>query len=106
LEKSGPFNEDASMRCGEDYEICSRMLIYSDGVGIREPLVGYRTHGGSIQPQSIAEWLWVQARIQSAILANGSATRWLWLGRYLRVTYWATRMQIQQLMAKSNPRHP
>jgi teichuronic acid biosynthesis glycosyltransferase TuaG len=101
LKKAGLFDEDASMRCGEDYEICSRMLMHSDGIGIREPLVGYRTHGGSIQPQRIGDWMRVQARIQSAVLANGSATRCLWLVRYVRVAYWAARMRIRQLVATS-----
>jgi teichuronic acid biosynthesis glycosyltransferase TuaG len=94
LSKSGLFNEAASIRCGEDYEICSRMLMYTDGVGIREPLVGYRTHVGSIQPQTLSDWMRVQVRIQSAILANGSATIWLWLARYLRVVYWASRVRM------------
>jgi teichuronic acid biosynthesis glycosyltransferase TuaG len=98
LDKSGPFNEVASLRCGEDYEICSRMLMHSDGVGIREPLVGYRTHIGSIQPQTVTDWMRLQARIQSAILANGSATIWLWLGRYLRVLYWASRMRVRRFL--------
>jgi teichuronic acid biosynthesis glycosyltransferase TuaG len=91
LNKSGLFDEVASLRSVEDYEICSRMLIHSDGVGIREPLVGYRTHVGSIQPQAVSDWMRLQTRLQSAILANGSATIWLWLGRYLRVLYWASR---------------
>jgi teichuronic acid biosynthesis glycosyltransferase TuaG len=106
LNKSGPFNEAASIRCGEDYEICSRILMYSDAVGIREPLVGYRTHGGSIQPQTVSDWIRMQGCIQSAILANGSASIWLWLGRYLRVVYWASRMQMRQFLAKILPTTP
>jgi teichuronic acid biosynthesis glycosyltransferase TuaG len=96
--KSGIFDESASLRCGEDYEICSRMLMHSCGVGIREPLVGYRTHVGSIQPQTVSDWMRLQMRIQSAILANGSATIWLWLGRYLRVLYWASRIGMRGLL--------
>jgi len=98
LNKSGLFNEAASLRVGEDYEICSRMLMHSDGIGICEPLVGYRIHVQSIQPQRVLDWLRVQARIQSAILANGSATIWLWLGRYVRVLYWASRLRARRLM--------
>jgi teichuronic acid biosynthesis glycosyltransferase TuaG len=100
LNKSGLFEEVASLRCGEDYEICSRMLMHSDGIGIREPLVGYRTHVGSIQPQTVSDWMRLQARLQSAILANGSATIWLWLGRYLRVLYWASRMRMRRLLGR------
>jgi glycosyltransferase involved in cell wall biosynthesis len=100
LDKAGPFNESAELTCGEDYELCSRMLIYSDAVGIREPLVGYRTHLGSIQPQTTPDWIRLQRRIQSAIRANGSATRWLWFGRYLRVYYWAARVRISQLVSR------
>jgi glycosyltransferase involved in cell wall biosynthesis len=91
LSKSGPFDEAAELRTGEDYEFCSRMLMHSDAIGIREPLVGYRTHLGSIQPQRSSDWIKMQSRIQSAILANGSASRWLWCLRYLRVFYWASR---------------
>jgi len=100
LNKSGPFNEAAGLRNGEDYEICSRMLMYTDAVGICEPLVGYRIHVGSIQPQTTSDWIHTQARIQSAILANGSATIWLWLGRYLRVIYWAGRVRMRGIVGK------
>jgi glycosyltransferase involved in cell wall biosynthesis len=92
LNKSGVFDEAESLRSVEDYEICSRFLMHTDAVGIREPLVGYRTHSRSIQPQTILDWIRLQARIQSAIVANGSATVWLWFGRYLRVMYWASRV--------------
>jgi teichuronic acid biosynthesis glycosyltransferase TuaG len=98
LEKSGLFDEVASLRSVEDYEICSRLLMHSDGVGIREPLVRYRSHAGSIQPQTLSDWIGLQARLQSAILANGSATTWLWLGRYLRVLYWACRVQMRRFL--------
>jgi teichuronic acid biosynthesis glycosyltransferase TuaG len=98
LSKSGPFDEVASLRSVEDYEFCSRILMHSDGVGIREPLVSYRTHLGSIQPQTMSDWLRLQAHIQSAILTNGSATIWLWLVRYLRVLYWASRVQMRQVL--------
>jgi teichuronic acid biosynthesis glycosyltransferase TuaG len=100
LNKSGLFDEAASLRTGEDYEICSRMLMRTDGVGIREPLVAYRTHVGSIQPQTASDWMREQAHIQSAILANGSATIWLWLVRYLRVLYWASRMLMRRFLEK------
>jgi glycosyltransferase involved in cell wall biosynthesis len=102
LSKSGLFDEAAELRTGEDYELCSRMLIYSDAIGIREPLVGYRTHLGSIQPQTSSDWIKQQSRIQSAILANGSASRWLWCLRYLRVFYWASRVRLRRLMEDSN----
>jgi hypothetical protein len=42
LNKSGLFDEAASLRSVEDYELCSRLLMHSDGVGLCEPLVGYR----------------------------------------------------------------
>jgi glycosyltransferase involved in cell wall biosynthesis len=100
LNKSGLFNEAAGLRNGEDYELCSRMLMYTDAVGIREPLVGYRTHVGSIQPQTTFDWIRIQMRIQSAIRANGSATIWLWLGRYLRVLYWAARVRMRRLIGR------
>jgi teichuronic acid biosynthesis glycosyltransferase TuaG len=100
LNKSGLFDEVVSLRCGEDYEICSRMLMHTDGVGIREPLVGYRSHVGSIQPQTVSDWMRLQARLQSAILANGSATIWLWLGRYLRVLYWASRTRLRRSLRR------
>jgi glycosyltransferase involved in cell wall biosynthesis len=98
FEKAGPFDEAPGLRSGEDYEICSRMLVHSDALGIREPLVEYRTHIGSIQPQTISEWVSMQGRIQSAILANGSATFWLWLLRYARVFYWALRVRARSLL--------
>ena len=100
LIKSGLFNEDAGLACGEDYELCSRMLMYSDAVGIREPLVGYRTHVGSIQPQTGIGWIRLQGRIQSAIRANGSATIWLWSVRYLRVLYWAARVRMRRIVGR------
>jgi glycosyltransferase involved in cell wall biosynthesis len=100
LNKSGLFNEAEGLRNGEDYEICSRMLMYSDAIGIREPLVGYRTHVGSIQPQTISDWISTQGRIQSAIRANGSATTWLWLARYLRVLYWAARIRMRRIVGR------
>jgi glycosyltransferase involved in cell wall biosynthesis len=100
LNKSGLFDETDSLRCGEDYEICSRLLMHTDAIGICEPLVSYRTHIGSIQPQTLSGWIGVQARIQSAILSNGSATVWLWLGRYIRVLYWASRIQMRCLLRK------
>jgi teichuronic acid biosynthesis glycosyltransferase TuaG len=96
LEKSGPLNESTGLRAMEDYEICSRFLIHTDAVGIVEPLVGYRNHQGSIQPQSITDWLQSQGRLQSAIKANGSAPRWIWSLRYLRVFYWALRLALGQ----------
>jgi hypothetical protein len=98
LNKSGLFDEAAELRSIEDYELCSRILTHSDAIGIREPLVGYRTHIGSIQPQAISEWIRLQARLQSAILANGSATIWHWLGRYLRVLYWASRIRMSRVL--------
>jgi glycosyltransferase involved in cell wall biosynthesis len=98
LNKSGLFDEAAALRSIEDYELCSRILTHSDAIGIREPLVGYRTHIGSIQPQAISEWIRLQARLQSAILANGSATIWHWLGRYLRVLYWASRIRMSRVL--------
>jgi glycosyltransferase involved in cell wall biosynthesis len=98
LDKSGVFNEAAGLRAVEDYEICSRFLMHADAVGIREPLVGYRMHVGSIQPRTISGWMRTQANIQAAIRANGSATIWLWLGRYLRVIYWATRVKLERLV--------
>jgi teichuronic acid biosynthesis glycosyltransferase TuaG len=94
LEKSGPLNESTDLRAMEDYEICSRFLIHTDAVGIVEPLVGYRNHQGSIQPQSITDWLQSQGRLQSAIMANGSAPPWVWSLRYLRVFYWALRLSL------------
>jgi glycosyltransferase involved in cell wall biosynthesis len=100
LNKSGPFNEAEGLRTGEDYEICSRMLMYSDAHGIREPLVGYRIHVGSIQPQTTSDWIRMQGRIQSAIRANGSATILLWLGRYMRVFYWAWRVRMRRMMGR------
>jgi glycosyltransferase involved in cell wall biosynthesis len=100
LNKSGLFNEAADLACGEDYELCSRMLMYSDAMGIREPLVGYRTHVGSIQPQTGFGWIRLQGRIQSAIHANGSATIWLWSGRYLRVLYWAARVRMRRILGR------
>jgi teichuronic acid biosynthesis glycosyltransferase TuaG len=100
LDKSGPFNEAQGLRNGEDYEICSRMLMHTDAVGIPEPLVGYRTHVGSIQPQTTSDWISMQGRIQSAIRANGSATIWLWLGRYMRVFYWASRVRLRSVMGR------
>jgi teichuronic acid biosynthesis glycosyltransferase TuaG len=104
LDKSGFFNESAGLRAVEDYEICSRFLMHSDAIGIREPLVDYRGHVGSIQPRSISDWMRSQANIQSAILANGSATKLLWFGRYLRVVYWATRVKLTQLVNRQAPR--
>jgi hypothetical protein len=98
LHKSGLLNESASLRSVEDYELCSRMLMHSDAIGIREPLVSYRTHAGSIQPQTQSDWISLQARIQAAIVTNGSATFWLWLGRYMRVLYWAARVWMQRLL--------
>jgi glycosyltransferase involved in cell wall biosynthesis len=94
LNKAGPLNETEELRSAEDYELCSRLLVHADAVGLRE-LVGYRNHVGSIQPHRVSDWLRLQAAIQAAILANGSATRLLWLGRYLRVLYWALRIQIR-----------
>jgi teichuronic acid biosynthesis glycosyltransferase TuaG len=106
LIRSGLFDEAATLRSVEDYEICSRMLMHAEGVGIREPLVGYRTHAGSIQPQTLSDWIRLQAKLQSAILANGSATILLWLGRYLRVLYWASRVWVRQrLRAQSLSSH-
>lgn len=98
LEKSGPFNEAAGLRAVEDYEICSRLLMHSDAIGIREPLVGYRVHLGSIQPRKISDWMRSQAHIQTAILENRSATRLIWMGRYARVLYWATRVKLGRLI--------
>jgi teichuronic acid biosynthesis glycosyltransferase TuaG len=85
LEKAGPLNEAPELRASEDYEICTRILAYTDALGIPEPLVVYRSHLGSIQPQSILDWLRWQIRLQSAIKANGRVPLWLWLLRYLRV---------------------
>jgi hypothetical protein len=93
LNRAGPPNEAENLRCAEVYELCSRLLVHTDAVGLREPLVGYRNHIGSTQPHRVSEWLRLQAAIQAAILANGSATRLLWLGRYLRVLYWASRIK-------------
>jgi teichuronic acid biosynthesis glycosyltransferase TuaG len=104
LRKSGPFDEAAGLRAVEDYEICSRFLMHSEAVGIREPLVGYREHAGSIQARAISDWMRSQAHIQSAILASGSATRLLWLGRYLRVIYWAARVKQDRLINKEAAR--
>jgi teichuronic acid biosynthesis glycosyltransferase TuaG len=100
LKKSGLFDEVAGLRSVEDYEICSRLLMHSDGIGIPEPLVGYRTHVRSIQPRNVSDWMRVQACVQSAIIANGSATTWLWLGRYLRVLYWASRAWMRQVLTR------
>jgi glycosyltransferase involved in cell wall biosynthesis len=94
LNRAGPLNEAEKLRSAEDYELCSRLLVHTDAVGLREPLVSYRNHIGSIQPHRVSDWLRLQAAIQAAILANGSATRLLWLGRYLRVLYWALRVKL------------
>jgi teichuronic acid biosynthesis glycosyltransferase TuaG len=93
LNKAGPLNESADLRA-EDYEICARFLGQADAVGLVEPLVGYRTHAGSIQPQSTAEWLRSQRRLQSALWASGSAPMWTWSLRYLRVFYWVLRLSV------------
>jgi len=98
LNKSGPYNEAAELRAVEDYEICTRFLMHSDAIGIREPLVDYRVHPGSIQPIKISDWMRSQAHIQAAVLENRSATIWIWLGRYARVLYWATRVQLSRLI--------
>ena len=98
LNKSGPYNEAAWLRDVEDYEICTRFLMHSDAIGIREPLVDYRVHPGSIQPRKISDWMRSQAHIQAAVLENRSATIWIWLGRYARVLYWATRVQLSRLI--------
>lgn len=100
LNTAGPLNEAEQLRSAEDYELCSRLLVHTDAVGLREPLVGYRNHVGSIQPHRVSDWLRLQAAIQAAILANGSATRLLWLGRYVRVLYWALRVQIRQSLRR------
>jgi teichuronic acid biosynthesis glycosyltransferase TuaG len=104
LDRSGLFDEAPGLRAVEDYEICSRLLIHTDAVGIREPLVEYRNHVQSIQPRAISGWMRTQANIQSAILANGSATKLLWAARYLRVVYWATRVLASRLVNKENAR--
>ena len=100
LNTAGPLNETEQLRSAEDYELCSRLLVHTDAVGLQEPLVGYRNHVGSIQPHRVSDWLRLQAAIQAEILANGSATRWLWLGRYLRVLYWASRVKIRQSLKR------
>jgi glycosyltransferase involved in cell wall biosynthesis len=99
LRKAGPLNEAPGLRAVEDYEICSRIFAHTDALGITEPLVGYRCHAGSIQPQGILDWLHSQGRIQSAIKANGSAPTWVWLLRYLRVFFWALRLSFRRLLS-------
>jgi hypothetical protein len=44
------------------------------------------------------DWMRSQAHIQAAVLENRSATIWIWLGRYARVLYWATRVQLSRLI--------
>lgn len=50
----GPLNEAENLRCAEVYELCSRLLVHTDAVGLREPLVGYRNHIGSTQPDRVS----------------------------------------------------
>jgi glycosyltransferase involved in cell wall biosynthesis len=100
LRKAGPLNEAPDLRAVEDYEICSRILVHTDALGVTEPLVGYRWHAGSIQPQGIWDWLHSQRRLQAAIKANGSAPTWVWLLRYLRVFFKALRLSFHQLLSQ------
>lgn len=51
-EAIGFLNEDPALKAHEDFEYWMRMLRYRDGFMMKQKLVSYRVHGGSIQVQN------------------------------------------------------
>jgi glycosyltransferase involved in cell wall biosynthesis len=94
LNRVGWFNE-CEIRTGEDYELFSRILMITNAIGIKEELAQIRTHNHNVQPKRLVEWLKEQAAIQRAIINNGSASKRVWVARYMRVLYWALRVAIK-----------
>ena len=48
-EKTGDVNEDPELRSHEDFEYWMRMLFQCEGIFMKQKLVSYRVHSGSIQ---------------------------------------------------------
>ena len=94
LERAGMFNEASELRGVEDYELFARLLEKTPGYGLKEELVLYRGHSGSIQERNVLPWLRKQLSLQNALRKTRQFPRWALLFRQARVYYWAVRIAI------------